>query len=379
MSLSRRRFLKANGAVLTLPFLHSIAGANEINQKGKPSKKLVIMYIPNGIVRRCFFPGEEEAEGVLHGVPFLREVALGKEVRLVKGYLDNAPEVAEGEVVLFENVRFNAGEKKDDEALSKKYAALCDVFVMDAFGTAHRAQASTHGAGKFAPVACAGLLLAVRADLHVEPAAGGSDLAEASGLVAADARRLDHYPEIEEAAENCRFRDCRHEAEPGCAVIAEIEAGRLDVDGIHRLRQVEGDHQRRPVLGERGHLPLPGRPGGRQRADRLDRGRHGRDRRKAQREGDEPGPDFAERPGAFPLDQLGRQVGQDVSEQIRGDDHFEPARLADVRVLVSNDSGAMHMGQASGAPVVGLFGIVFMLLLLFSSMPIGPVMALVGF
>jgi phosphoglycerate kinase len=89
---------------------------------------------------------------------------LGNEVRLIKDYLDNAPEVAAGEVVLLENVRFNAGEKKDDEALAKKYAALCDVFVMDAFGTAHRAQASTHGAGKFAPTACAGLLLADELD-----------------------------------------------------------------------------------------------------------------------------------------------------------------------------------------------------------------------
>jgi phosphoglycerate kinase len=85
---------------------------------------------------------------------------LGKEVRLIKDYLDGGFEVDEGECVLLENVRFNAGEKKDDETLAKKYAALCDVFVMDAFGTAHRAQASTHGAGKFAPTACAGLLLA---------------------------------------------------------------------------------------------------------------------------------------------------------------------------------------------------------------------------
>jgi phosphoglycerate kinase len=65
---------------------------------------------------------------------------------------------------LFENVRFNTGEKKDDEALAKKYAALCDVFVMDAFGTAHRAQASTHGVGVHAPVACAGLLLSDELD-----------------------------------------------------------------------------------------------------------------------------------------------------------------------------------------------------------------------
>ncbi|MDJ0738903.1 MAG: phosphoglycerate kinase [Gammaproteobacteria bacterium] len=89
---------------------------------------------------------------------------LGNDVRLVGDYLDGGFDVAAGEVVLLENVRFNAGEKKDDEALAKKYAALCDVFVMDAFGTAHRAQASTHGAGKFAPVACAGLLLSDELD-----------------------------------------------------------------------------------------------------------------------------------------------------------------------------------------------------------------------
>ena len=84
---------------------------------------------------------------------------LDREVRLVKDYLDGV-ELGGSEVVLFENVRFNKGEKKDDEALAKKYAALCDVYVMDAFGTAHRAQASTHGVAKFAPEACAGPLLA---------------------------------------------------------------------------------------------------------------------------------------------------------------------------------------------------------------------------
>jgi phosphoglycerate kinase len=88
---------------------------------------------------------------------------LSSPVRLVKDYLDGV-EVATGELVVLENVRFNKGEKKDDEALSKKYAALCDVFVMDAFGTAHRAQASTHGIGKFADVACAGPLLAEELD-----------------------------------------------------------------------------------------------------------------------------------------------------------------------------------------------------------------------
>ncbi|EIC21409.1 phosphoglycerate kinase [Thiorhodovibrio frisius] len=89
---------------------------------------------------------------------------MGREVRLVKDYLDAAPEVGDGELVLLENVRFNKGEKKDEEALAKQYASLCDVYVMDAFGTSHRAQASTHGAGKFAPSACAGLLLAAELD-----------------------------------------------------------------------------------------------------------------------------------------------------------------------------------------------------------------------
>lgn len=84
---------------------------------------------------------------------------LGKEVKVIKDYLDGV-ELAAGEVAILENVRFNAGEKKNDDALAKKYAALCDVFVMDAFGTAHRAQGSTHGVAKFAPTACAGPLLA---------------------------------------------------------------------------------------------------------------------------------------------------------------------------------------------------------------------------
>ena len=85
---------------------------------------------------------------------------LGQDVNLVSDYLENAPSLENGQVVLLENVRFNKGEKVNDEALSKQYAALCDVYVMDAFGTAHRAQASTHGAGQFAPTAAAGPLLA---------------------------------------------------------------------------------------------------------------------------------------------------------------------------------------------------------------------------
>jgi phosphoglycerate kinase len=108
--------------------------------------------------------GKVDEENSMQPIADDMSAKLGKQVRLVKEYLEQAPEVADGEVVLLENVRFNAGEKKDDEALAKKYASLCDVFVMDAFGTAHRAQASTHGVGKFAPTACAGLLLAEELD-----------------------------------------------------------------------------------------------------------------------------------------------------------------------------------------------------------------------
>ena len=85
--------------------------------------------------------------------------ALEQNVRLEKDYL-NGVEINDNEVVVFENVRFNKGEKKNDEVLAKQLAALCDVYVMDAFGTAHRAQASTHGVGLYANTACAGPLLA---------------------------------------------------------------------------------------------------------------------------------------------------------------------------------------------------------------------------
>lgn len=108
--------------------------------------------------------GKADEENSMAPIAANMSAKLGKDVRLIKDYLDGGFDVAEGEAVLLENVRFNAGEKKDDEALAKKYAALCDVFVMDAFGTAHRAQASTHGAGKFAATACAGLLLADELD-----------------------------------------------------------------------------------------------------------------------------------------------------------------------------------------------------------------------
>ncbi len=89
---------------------------------------------------------------------------LGKPVRLVADWLNGVSGMKDGDVVLCENVRFNKGEKKNNEDLARKMAALCDVFVMDAFGTAHRAQASTHGVAKYAKVACAGPLLAAELD-----------------------------------------------------------------------------------------------------------------------------------------------------------------------------------------------------------------------
>jgi phosphoglycerate kinase len=107
--------------------------------------------------------GEYDAELSLAPVATRLSSLLGRSVPLVKDWLAGV-DVAPGQVVLCENVRFNKGEKKDDEGLSKKMAALCDVFVMDAFGTAHRAEASTHGVARFAPVACAGPLLVQELD-----------------------------------------------------------------------------------------------------------------------------------------------------------------------------------------------------------------------
>jgi len=102
--------------------------------------------------------GESDAQYSLAPVAQYLNDALDVNVRLVTDYLDGV-EVAAGELVIFENVRFNQGEKSNDDALAKQLAALCDIFVMDAFGTAHRAQASTHGVAKYAATACAGPLL----------------------------------------------------------------------------------------------------------------------------------------------------------------------------------------------------------------------------
>lgn len=108
--------------------------------------------------------GNPESKFSLQAVADYLGQALGVSVPLVTDYLERAPELSEGEVVMLENVRFNPGEKNDNDTLARQYAALCDVYVMDAFGTAHRAQASTYGVAKYAPVACVGPLLAAELD-----------------------------------------------------------------------------------------------------------------------------------------------------------------------------------------------------------------------
>lgn len=114
-------------------------------------------------------PTEGQYDEASSLAPIARHLSqlLTQPVRLEKHWLNNGVEVQSGEVVLCENVRFNAGEKSNDPELAKKMAALCDIFVMDAFGTAHRAQASTYGVAEFAPIACAGPLLCRELDaLH---------------------------------------------------------------------------------------------------------------------------------------------------------------------------------------------------------------------
>jgi phosphoglycerate kinase len=108
--------------------------------------------------------GEWSEENSLKPVADVMSAKLGKSVRVIKDWVNGGFDVAEGEVVLLENCRINKGEKKNVEETAKKYAALCDVFVMDAFGTAHRAEASTYGVAQFAPVACAGMLLTEELD-----------------------------------------------------------------------------------------------------------------------------------------------------------------------------------------------------------------------
>ena len=134
--------------------------------------------------------------------PVARRLAelLGRDVLLVEDWLDGL-DVEPGEIVLCENVRFLEGEKADDEALARRMAALCDVYVMDAFGTAHRAQASTHGVARFAPTACAGPLLCAELDALGKALAhparplvaivGGSKVSTKLGVLESLAERVD--------------------------------------------------------------------------------------------------------------------------------------------------------------------------------------------
>ncbi len=108
--------------------------------------------------------GEVRAEDTLMPVAVRLGQLLGKPVKLVTDWVDGGFEVQPGQVVLLENCRCNKGEKKDNEELARKMAALCDIYVNDAFGTAHRAEATTHGMAHFAPVACAGMLMGAEID-----------------------------------------------------------------------------------------------------------------------------------------------------------------------------------------------------------------------
>ena len=147
-------------------------------------------------------PSEGAPDPGLSLAPVARRLGelLGREVRLAENWLDGL-DIEAGEIVLCENVRFLEGEKADDEALGRRMAALCDVYVMDAFGTAHRAQASTHGVARFAPIACAGPLLAAELEAlgkalarPVRPLVaivGGSKVSTKLGVLEALSERVD--------------------------------------------------------------------------------------------------------------------------------------------------------------------------------------------
>ena len=147
-------------------------------------------------------PSEGTPDPAFSLAPVARRLGdlLGREVRLVEDWLDGV-DVDAGEIVLCENVRFLEGEKADDVTLARRMAALCDVYVMDAFGTAHRAQASTHGVARFAPVACAGPLLVAELDALGRALAqperplvaivGGSKVSTKLGVLEALSNRVD--------------------------------------------------------------------------------------------------------------------------------------------------------------------------------------------
>ncbi len=131
-----------------------LASIPTINRALKHNAKVMLM---SHLGRPC--EGSFDINASLQPIADHLSKLLDRKVRLIRDWIDTDFEVMNGEVVLFENVRFNCGEKSNDDLLSKKMANLCDVFVMDAFGTAHRAQASTCGVAKYAPISCAGPLL----------------------------------------------------------------------------------------------------------------------------------------------------------------------------------------------------------------------------
>ena len=133
--------------------------------------------------------GEYNSEYSMEPVAKHLSSLLGQAVRLEQSWT-NGIEMNDGDIVILENVRFNPGEKKNDDTLAKAYAKLCDIFVMDAFGTAHRAQASTHGVAKYAPVACAGPLLAKELD------APRKSLGSAQAPSCSNCRRLQSVDQI---------------------------------------------------------------------------------------------------------------------------------------------------------------------------------------
>ncbi len=164
----RRVFIRAD---LNVPQDHSPQGRGVITEdtRIRASLQCIRMALAAGAAVMVTSHLGRPTEGALEPKDSLAPVAqrlaelLGREVPLVADWIDGVP-VAPGQVVLLENCRVNPGEKKNDPALAKKLAALCDIYVNDAFGTAHRAEATTHGIAQFAPVACAGPLLAAEID-----------------------------------------------------------------------------------------------------------------------------------------------------------------------------------------------------------------------
>ena len=197
-------------------------------------------------------PKEGVPDPALSLAPVARRLGelLGREVRLAEDWLDGV-EVEAGETVLCENVRFLEGEKADDETLARRMAALCDIYVMDAFGTAHRAQASTHGVARFAPVACAGPLLAAELEALGKALAhparplvaivGGSKVSTKLEVLEALSKRVD-----------------RLIAGGGIANTFIAAAGHEVGASLYEPDLVEqADRIRRAVRGRGGDIPIP--------------------------------------------------------------------------------------------------------------------------